>query len=156
MGDSIGDILYLLMMVGALIFSVIRKSRSAEHKGDVIPEDEAETFPSEAFPPFNEWLEKEIPQEETQEYQNKPEVQPMQAEKLQHKKLQYKRPQYQSIKTSDSLKRPERITRITRKPAHENLAENINSYNYTSVWDNESLDLRKAIIYSEIIKRPTI
>ena len=156
MGDSLGDILYILVMIGALIFSVIKKSRSAAHKGEVVPEYETEAYPQEELPPFSEWLDDEIIQKRPQEFQKEPEIQPMQAEKLQHQKLQYKRPDYQSIKKSDSLKRPERITRITRKPVLKLLAEEENSYKDNSVWDDENFDLKRAIIYSEIIKRPTI
>lgn len=154
--DSLGDILYILVMIGALIFSVIRKSRNAARKGEVMPEYEVEEYPQEAFPPFSEWLDDEAIKKPQRDYQNEAEIQPMQAERLQHQKLQYKKPDYQSIKKSDSLKRPERITRITRKPVHKSLAEEANSYGDSSVWNGESFDLKRAIIYSEIIKRPTI
>jgi hypothetical protein len=154
--DSLGDILYILVMVGALIFSVIKKSRDAARNRELVPEHETEEYPQEAFPPFSEWLDDEAMKKPPREYQNKVDVQPMQAETLQHQKLQYKKPDYQSIKKSDSLKRPERITRITRKPVHESLAEEANSYGDSSVWNGENFDLKRAIIYSEIIKRPTI
>jgi hypothetical protein len=154
--DSIGDILYILVMVGALIFSVIKKSRDAARNREVMPESEAEDYPQEAFPPFSEWLDDEVITKPTREFQYEPEIEPMQAERLQHQKLQYKKPDYQSIRKSDSLKRPERITRITRKPVHKSLADEADSYNDSSVWDGESFDLKRAIIYSEIIKRPTI
>ncbi len=154
--DSIGDILYILVMIGALIFSVIKKSRGAARKGEVMPEHETEDYPQEAFPPFSEWLDDETMKKPPREYQNEPEIEPMQAEKLQHQKLQYKKPDYQSIKKSDSLKRPERITRITRKPVHKSLEEETDSYDESPVWNGECFDLKKAIIYSEIIKRPTI
>ncbi len=154
--DSIGDILYILVMVGALIFSVIKKSRDAARNRELVPEHETEEYPQEAFPPFSEWLDDEAMKKPPREYQNEADVQPMQTEKLQHQKLQYKKPDYQSIKKSDSLKRPERITRITRKPVHKSLAEEENSYDEPPVWNGESFDLKRAIIYSEIIKRPTI
>jgi hypothetical protein len=154
--DSLGDILYILVMVGALIFSVIKKSRDAARNRELVPEHETEEYPQEAFPPFSEWLDDEAMKKPPREYQNETDVQPMQAEKLQHQKLQYKKPDYQSIQKSDSLKRPERITRITRKPVHESLAEEANSYGDSSVWNGENFDLKRAIIYSEIIKRPTI
>lgn len=154
--DSLGDILYILVMVGALIFSVIKKSRDAARNRELVPEHETEEYPQEAFPPFSEWLDDEAMKKPPREYQNETDVQPMQAEKLQHQKLQYKKPDYQSIKKSDSLKRPERITRITRKPVHKSLAEEANSYDDSSVWNGENFDLKRAIIYSEIIKRPTI
>lgn len=154
--DSLGDILYILVMIGALIFSVIRKSRGAARNGEVVPEHETEEYPQEAFPPFSEWLDDEAMKKPPREYQNEVEVQPMQAERLQHQKLQYKKPDYHSIKKSDSLKRPERITRITRKPVHKSLAEEANSYDESPVWNGEGFDLKRAIIYSEIIKRPTI
>lgn len=154
--DSLGDILYILVMIGALIFSVIKKSRGADRNGEVVPEHEAGEYPREAFPPLSEWFDDEAMKKPPLEYQNEPEIEPMQAEKLQHQKLQYQKPDYQSIKKSDSLNRPQRITRITRKPVHNSLAEETNSYNDSSVWDGESFDLKRAIIYSEIIKRPTI
>ncbi|GAO29244.1 hypothetical protein JCM15548_11412 [Geofilum rubicundum JCM 15548] len=143
-------------MIGALIFSVIKKSRDAARKGEVVPDHDDEAYSDEAMPPFSEWFDDEAIRKPPREYQNEPEIEPMQAEKLQHQKLQYKKPDYQSIKKSDSLRRPERITRITRKPVHKSLAEEANSYDDASVWDAENFDLKRAIIYSEIIKRPTI
>jgi hypothetical protein len=156
MGDSLGDILYILVMIGALIFSVIKKSRNAGRNGEVVPEHEVEDYSDDTLPPFREWFDDEAIKKPPREYQNEPEIEPMQAEKLQHQKLQYKKPDYQSIKKSDSLRRPERITRITRKPVHKSLAEETDSYDKDSVWDAENFDLKQAIIYSEIIKRPTI
>ena len=57
--DSLGDILYLLIMVGVVIFGVIKKSKTSGG-GEIMPEDEVHDYPSEAFPPLSKWLEEQL------------------------------------------------------------------------------------------------
>lgn len=155
MGDF-GDILYILVMIGALVLSVLKKSRSKEQQGDGMPENEASPFPEEAFPPFGEWLEDERRPQAQPTNTSEAIPQPMKAEKLEPQKLNYKKPDYQSIKRSDSLKRAEQITRITRRPETKILEDEDDSYNTSSWLKEERYDWRKAVIYSEVLKRPII
>ena len=152
MNNGLGDILYILVMIAALVFSIYKKAKSAEQGGSIMPEREVDDYPDEAFPSFDDWFDKKGTD------RSKPvaeEVaQPMQPGKMQHKPLEYKKPDYQIIRKTDALKRPERITRITPRQVRKSLAKE-DSNEQVSYWENEPLDLRDAIIYAEIIKRPT-
>ena len=50
-----GDILYILVMLGVVLIGAIRK-RNSQGKGEVLPEDEVHDYPTEAFPPIKQWL----------------------------------------------------------------------------------------------------
>lgn len=152
--DSLGDILYLLIMVGVVIFGVIKKSKTSGG-GEIMPEDEVDDYPSEAFPPLSKWLEEQLDPKPKPEIVTKPRVAPvMQKERepaVSHFKKPYKpapRKPYQSL---------EDTPRIQRKIAtKESFIEEEPEYGTSFLWEDEQFDLRKAVIYSEILKRPSI
>ncbi|ASB48813.1 hypothetical protein [Alkalitalea saponilacus] len=159
MGDALGDIVYILLMLGALIFSLYKKSKSAGQDGDFMPEHEVGESPGEAFPTFKDLFGDADEEEKVPAIGKKtPETEyaTMQAEKLKPQKLEYKKPVYQSIQKRERIKKPERVSRIKQKISQMSLATKEKAIDETSYWDDEEFDLKKAIIYSEIIKRPTI
>ncbi len=151
MDNGLGDILYILVMVAALAFSIYKKAKGAGQDGSIMPEHEVEEYPGEAFPSFDDWFDKGKAEPKEKSTDNA--VIPMQPGKIEHRPLEYKRPDYKTIKKSDALKRPERVTRITPRQIRKSLAKE-EPTEQVSYWENEPLDLRNAIIYAEIIKRP--
>ena len=149
MSDSIGDILYIVVMVVALIFSIYKKSRANSQDGTIVPEREVGDPFDEAFPTFNRsLLEDEEPEERPLKHPPRP-TQATQPEKITYQKIAYQR-----LEKSGSLDRPERITRISPKSNHrKSIVQKVEDYQHF-FWDDEPLDLRNAIIYAEIIKRP--
>ena len=115
-----GDILYILVMLGVVLIGAIRK-RNSQGKGMVLPEDEVHDYPTEAFPPIKQWLEQ------------------MEAAKPRTEPLLETTPRMQLKKAA--IKEPVIV--------EENDADG---------WfpgEDEQFDLRQAVIYSEILKRPT-
>jgi hypothetical protein len=152
MGDGIGDIIYIIVMIAALVFSIYKKAKASKHDGDVMPEHQVGDSPTESFPSFKDWFNDD---EEEPEEIVRPQIQTMEAVPLKPNRLNYKKPEYKGMQKSDSLKRPERVTRITKRTVHNSLNPGKIAETFT-YWDDEQLDLQKAIIYSEIIKRPII
>ncbi|MGQ1945824.1 hypothetical protein ACT3CD_01815 [Geofilum sp. OHC36d9] len=158
MGDSFGDIFYIIAMVGALVFSIIRKTRGTKQDGTSVPQSEYTEVPQEAFPTLSDWFDTPEPSpEEVKE--EKPITIPtssMQPEVMRPPKMVYNSSGYQRIKSRDNRKRPERVSRISSKIVSKNLVkEDDDSQTIASTgFDDEPIDLRKAIVYTEILKRP--
>jgi hypothetical protein len=160
MGDSFGDIFYIIVMVAALVFSVIRKTKGTKQDGVPVPQDKYTDVPHESFPTSNDWFNdpKPSPVEIKEE---KPIAKPtsnMQPEIMRPPKMGYNSSGYQRIKNRNNLKRPKRVSRISSRIVSKNLAkEDDNSQMIVSTgFRDEPFDLKRAIIYTEILKRPTI
>ncbi|MDG5799551.1 hypothetical protein QA597_04150 [Marinilabiliaceae bacterium ANBcel2] len=143
--DSLGDILYLLIMVAVLVISVIKKPKSDEDV--VVPESE-----NDEFPPFDDWLDQ--PKEKNKK-KDSDSSERMEPEKMKPEKLEYKRPEYKNITKQKSFKQRDRNPSIMRHPSRKkSLVTEDDITAKSDLWDSEEIDLKKAVIYSEIIKRP--
>ena len=163
MGDSFGDILPIIAMVVALVFSIIKKNRGTKEDDTSLPESEYTEVPHESFPTLNDWFDssESSPEETSPEEikEEKPVTRPtsnMQPEVMRPPKMEYNSSGYQRIKKRDNLKKPERVSRISSKIVSKTLAkEDDDSQPIDSTgFNNEPFDLRRAIIYTEILKRP--
>ena len=143
MKEGLGDILYFLAMIAFFVISSIAKSKKAKKNAAPAPEAEPENYPdgTEAtdedhrFPwlddIFNDEEEKETLQEETPT--------PPVFESLSEK-------HYQSTKKENTPKKREIFQ----------YSEVEDSGSAGSYWDEEEFDLRRAVIFSEILKRPEL
>ncbi len=146
--DSLGDILYIIVMVVALVFSIYKKTKGSHQDGTLLPEREVGDPFDEVFPTGKRrWLD-----EETVEKPVKHPPKPLQKEKTEG--LGYQKIAFQRIQKSDALKRPERTTRITPRLTQKKSAVQKVESDQLFYWDEEPLDLQNAVIYAEIIKRP--
>jgi hypothetical protein len=158
MGDSFGDIIYIIVMVAALVFSIIRKAKGTKQDGMSVPHDEYTDVPHESFPTSSDWFnDPESSSEKINE--EKPIDKPksnMQPEVMRPPKMGYNSSGYQRIKNRDNRKRPERVSRISSKIVSKNLAkEDVHSQTIAPTsFNDEPFDLREAIVYTEILKRP--
>lgn len=148
MRESIGDIIYILVMVIALVYSIIAKAKKVEHEAPVVPHRDKVDDDENYYPTFNEWLtgEKEI------EVVTDP-TPPI------PKKEPYKR--RSSLDDYQHLKQ-DKPQKGWKNPPHT--PPNVVSKRLSTIEDEEfeevvlfkdPHDLRKAIIYSEILKRPS-
>lgn len=158
MGDSLGDIFYIIAMVAALVFSIIKKTRGTKQDGASVPQNEYTEVPHESFPTLNDWFDTPEPSPEEIKEET-PVTRPtsnMQPEVMRPPKMAYNSSGYQRIKSRDNLKRPERVSRISSKIVSKNLAkEDDDSQTIASSgFNDEPFDLRRAIVYTEILKRP--
>ena len=148
MDSSIGDILYIVVMVIALVFSIYKKSKSGNQDGTIIPEREVSDPFDEVFPTFNQnWNEDRVPADMPVKHPPKP-VQQEIADRVRYQRIDFQRTN--KSETSKRLERTSRLSRssIQRKSTREPDSEQM------YYWDEEPLDLQNAIIYTEIIKRP--
>lgn len=148
MGDSIGDILYIVVMVAALVFSIYKKTKGGSQGGTIMPERQVGDPFDEVFPTFNpHWHDEKEIVEKPIKHPPKP-VKPQEAERV-----KYQRIDFQRIKKSGKAKSLERTSRINVTSIQRKSTPEIES-EQQFYWDEEPLDLQNAIIYSEIIKRP--
>lgn len=146
---DIGDVLYLIVMVVALVASIYKKTKSNTHGGTIIPEREVGDPFDEVFPTYNpQWHENEVTEERPQKHP--PEPKPA----LQPERIKYQRIEYNRIRKTDRIKRPERTTRLTSRMVKRKSTAEVIDKETEYFWDEKPLDLQNAIIYSEIIKRP--
>jgi hypothetical protein len=138
--DSIGDFLYLILMVGAVIVSVIKKSRDKQ-KPVPPPTHNAPIDPSDFFPEIRNWLDDE-------EQAPKPVFVP-----VVEKKTQVKSVPGNSVFTYDSPENLQPGPAIVKSHYSDKTdGSHLPKFN---VFDDEQFDLRKAVLYSEIMKRPS-
>ena len=133
--DDFGDILYVLAMLAALVFSAIRKSKQSK-KRSAAP---VETQP-DAFDPMEE--EEPIIQDLRDLFkprQPKPQPVPDASE--------FKTEQVKSYQQTSIPKTQRRST----KPLE---VDDLDETSGTADLFEEGIDLRQAVIYSEILKRP--
>jgi len=136
MDERIGDILYLLALVAFFVFSSIMKSK--KHKKNIPQpepaseeshENEQEEFPTN-FDDFPDHFDDNIIKEEVE--------------------IKVERPStFQKTKTD--FRKPAQPKKSEPAVITESKDESTESF-----WDEEEFDLRKAVIFSEILKRPEL
>lgn len=137
--DSIGDFLYLILMVGAVIVSLLRKNKK-EVPPMANPKPERDI--KDLFPEMRNWME----DEEDEEVKDEEPV-PVVATPKSTPFVPIESPVF----TFDSPENYQqgRSTVKTAPMELESLDED-----RESLFDDEPFDARKAILYSEIMKRP--
>lgn len=154
MSDSLGDILYILVMLGVVLIGVIRKANS-QGKGKVLPEDEVHDYPTEAFPPIKQWLE--------QMEAAIPRTEPLSIPPIPQARIKQREPGKERVKLQgrSSARKPrvsiETTPRMQLKKAaiKEPVIVEENDADGWLPGVDEQFDLRQAVIYSEILRRPT-
>ncbi len=146
MGDSIGDILYIIVMIIAVVLSIYKKAKGNNQGGPLLPEDEVNEPYEEVFPTYNprNWSQKA---EQTEQHQKQPPGKVMPAP------AKSQRIDFQRTKVNMERKRIERTSRISKRTIHrKTYQEQVTEQGY--YWDENPMDLKNAVIYAEIIKRP--
>ena len=151
MENGIGNILYIILMVIVLALSMLKKAKSPGSEDTSMPEREVDESPGEAFPRFDDWFDKK--EDVRQEPVKRPNIQPVPAKKLEYQPLEYKKIGYSLPSKRVPIKKrtvaKQNVMQTVRKSVtKEEPAE------LTTFWEREPIDLKRAIIYSEIIKRP--
>jgi hypothetical protein len=148
MDNSIGDILYIVVMVIALVFSIYKKTKGGNQDGTIIPEREVGDPFDEVFPTFNSnWDEEKTPVDIPVKHP------PKQIPTEQTDRVRYQRIDFQRTKKSETSKRLERTSRTSRSSIQRKSTREPES-EQQYYWDEEPLNLQNAIIYAEVIKRP--
>lgn len=154
MSDSLGDILYILVMLGVVLIGAIRK-RNSQGEGKVLPEDEVHDYPTEAFPPIKQWLE--------QMEAAKPRTEPLLIPPIPQARIKERETGKGRAKIQGraATRRPRVSLETTPRMQLKKAAIKepvIVEENDAEGWfpgEDEQFDLRQAVIYSEILKRPT-
>ncbi|MBI9063374.1 MAG: hypothetical protein JEZ14_15435 [Marinilabiliaceae bacterium] len=133
--DDFGDILYVLAMLAALVFSAIRKSKQSKKRPAAPMENQADPFD-----PMEE--EEPIIQDLRDLFKPKP-VRPQPVSDV----SEIKTGQAKSFQKAYIHKTPRRST----KPL--DAIEPEEAYDSNDFFE-DGIDLRQAVIYSEILKRP--
>ncbi|MCU4163069.1 hypothetical protein [Carboxylicivirga caseinilyticus] len=131
--DDFGDILYVLVMLGALVFSVIRKAQQAKKN---VPRPG-----SESSNPYDPLDEEEPLMEEIREMFSKPKVpkpQPV-----------FEKPKTEIKPFAKNVAKP-----IVKRSIEPLEVINTEEEHDPFIFDVEEVDMRKAVIYSEILNRP--
>lgn len=152
MGDSIGDIIYMVLMVAALVVSVIVKAKKAPQEGSPLPQSEDEH--DEEFTAFSDWL--SGGEEKTKEDTVVSSTPSPQQEKMPYERMRsHLADSYHKTKRKEKFQRSERVAQAPLKSAPRRSVTEEEEDSEASTWFNDTQDLRRAIIYSEILKRPT-
>jgi hypothetical protein len=143
--DSIGDFLYLVLMIGAVIVSLLRKNKKEVPPPVSTPKPEHE--PKDLFSEMRNWMEQDDEEDVEAEIpakQHVPVFETPKASPFVHI--------HAPVFTFDSPEnaQPGRATTTTAPMMLQSLDDE-----WESVFGDEGFDGRKAIIYSEIMKRPT-
>ncbi len=141
MKDGFGDILYLLAMVAFFVFSAVMKSRKAKKK--LLSQPEPVSQDSYGH-------EREDALEDFDDFFNTTENN-IGAVKEEEKRVEKVFVTEPPTRRFDSIYK----TRIDRKiePA---FSSDYDIHETVSFWDEEEFDLKKAVIFSEILKRPEL
>ena len=131
--DDFGDILYVLAMLAALVFSVIKKSNQAKKRPSVPMDTEPDPFdPMEEEPIIQDLRDLFKPRQ--------PRPQPATEASVQ--------------KTEPVTVRPTIISRIPHRLTKPLEVIDLDETSAPTDFFEEGIDLRQAVIYSEILKRP--
>lgn len=155
MGDSFGDIIYMVLMVAALVVSVIVKAKKAPQEGSPLPQSEVnEDEHDEEFPKFSDWLsggEEKLKEESVVASIPSPQLEEIPYERMRSDLAA----SYHKVKRREKAQRPERVPQTPLKSVSNRVIAKEEDESEASAWFEDSHDLRRAIIYSEILKRPT-
>ena len=133
--DDFGDILYILAMLAALVFSAIKKSKQSKKR----PAAPVETQP-DPFDPMEE--DEPIIQDLRDLFKPKP-VKPQPVPEVSKVKTEQAKP-FQKASLSQTPKRSTKTLDII----------DIDETTEDNEFLEDGIDLRQAVIYSEILKRP--
>jgi len=136
--EDFGDILYILVMLGALVFSVIRKAQQSKNKPTMSESDKSS--------PYDPMAEEEPLMEELREMfakPKRPEPQPVVQKPVQVKNKTVEKTFSKKTNRTIIPKKTEPLKVIHTDDDDEGF-----------VFDADEVDLRKAVIYSEILNRP--
>lgn len=135
--DDIGNILYILAMLAALVFSAYKKQKQSKRQQQPMPEEEHRP----AYDPMDE----DDVLTELKELFGKPKAEPkpvVEEAVVQKVEVKPKPLVIQDEKVSEKVKQePIRLEVYDDEPEG-------------FIFDKEQIDLRQAVIYSEILKRP--
>ncbi|MBR8536586.1 hypothetical protein KDU71_13510 [Carboxylicivirga sediminis] len=133
--DDIGNILYILAMLAALVFSAFKKQKQAKKQMPA---------PDEQAPTYHPMDEEDIVSELKELFQ-KPKIETP-------KPAVVKSPEKNQATAFRTFKKEVKKTAPTPPPAPVILE--VEELEEVSYFDKEQIDLRQAVIYSEILKRP--
>ena len=146
MKEGLGDILYFLAMIAFFVISSIAKSKKAKKKG--VPPVEPVNYPDEneesSERPDLQWLNDVFKEEE--EITPAPEqVTPTPP------------PAYENLSTAqNNIVKEAKSSKVSKKRELFKYSEVEGSESDGSYWNDEEFDLKRAIIFSEILKRPEL
>ncbi|MCL2074054.1 MAG: hypothetical protein FWH18_09040 [Marinilabiliaceae bacterium] len=136
---EIGDLLYILIGVGALLFSLFKKSKHKEQFGNDFPQYEQEDNLEEVFESVSNVSEQPQPKAVVlRTFEKKPVFE-----------SKFKRINFENRNKSKKIVTSGLKIRKEPKMFFEEKEDEIINY-----WNAENFDLHKAVIYSEILKRP--
>jgi hypothetical protein len=140
--DSIGDFLYLVLMIGAVVVSLLRKNK--KEVPPPVSTQKPEQEPKDLFSEMRNWMEQDEDEEEIPAKQKAPVFETPKASPFVHIQT--------PVFTYDSPEnaKPGRATATTAPMMVQSIDDE-----WENVLGDEGFDGRKAIIYSEIMKRPT-
>lgn len=133
--DNIGDLLYLVLMIGAVVFSLVRKKR--ERGDDAMPEPTRDG--TEPFPEWRNW-------------EDGDEVAPAKPEVVAPVPAKHDKSVESPVFTYDSPDQAQPGRSIVKQTASANWEGGAEDED--DPWGGEPFDLRKAVLYSEVLKRP--
>nr|WP_319400193.1 hypothetical protein [uncultured Carboxylicivirga sp.] len=136
--EDFGDILYILVMLGALVFSVIRKAQQAKNN---VPKPN-----SNAENPYDPMDEEEPLMEELREMFSKP--------KAPQPQPVFEKPKVEVKSVTKPIVKPINRPSLDRKSTKPLEVIETEEEHDGFVFDLEEIDMRKAVIYSEILNRP--
>ncbi|MBS2211671.1 hypothetical protein KEM09_09670 [Carboxylicivirga mesophila] len=133
--DDIGNILYILAMLAALVFSAFKKQKQAKKQMPA---------PDEQAPTYHPMDEEDI-MGELKELFQKPKVE-------KPKPAAVKSPVKSHTTPFRTLNKD--VKKAAPVPASAPIVLEVDESDEASFFDKEQIDLRQAVIYSEILKRP--
>lgn len=153
MDDIFGEIIYIIVMLVIFIFTALKKKKGRE--GEMTePEREVENPMDEVFSPFKEIFGDD--DEEEYEPQPSPTVEGAGRGRTDLKDAPFVKEDY--VFTSNTAPGDARRQRKNKKPGRQTFLKSEEllplEYEETDAGLHEWFDLRKAVIYSEILKRP--
>jgi len=151
MDDIFGEIIYIVVMLAIFIFSALKKKKAA---GSDMPEREVENPMDEVFSPFKEIFEDE--ELESPRRETVPPSKPKAETRETLKDAPFVKEDY--VFTSNTAPGDARRQRKNKTPGRQTVLKS--DYDLPATDETapqhplEWFDLRKAVIYSEILKRP--
>ncbi|WP_462318966.1 hypothetical protein [Marinilabilia sp.] len=151
MDDIFGEIIYIIIMLAIFIFSALKKKKGREGES-AEPEREVENPMDEVFSPFKEIF----GDDDEEEYKPQPAPVKNEREGKNLKDAPFVKEDY--VFTSNTAPGDARRQRKNKTPGRQTILKSEeslpNEYEETDAGLHDWFDLRKAVIYSEVLKRP--
>lgn len=139
-------------MIAIVVLSMYKQAKRSQEPDIAVP-DQKDKHPTDNFPPLDDWLNDRPIAGDEKLKPDELKTSPLRVEKLKPEKLQYTGLKRHRIQKKERIKKPELTSKLSYKKFRVGL-EKEGSIKEPSYWDDESFDLQKAIIFSEILKRP--